>query len=428
MQKFAVLYAFLWFGHSIHLPAQEVTPVIFKGAIKEKKVLMHKNIIQNTINKNLSLPLNAVTEEYWADAFWGMELLHYHSPWADGRINMAFDSIGKRSSYFQKTLLELAYANYADRYLKQVLSLLHQTKDMKTFALCAEYIIKNQVAKLPAFKEDEKRQQLVKDEKDEAIAHQLFERIKNLQKKSQLIPSSALMSPEFLPNKTILFSFQRKNRNYPGLAVIRDSTGRFLTEPGGAIFSVPQLARSLSNLPGYLSNGNTPQGIFRMFGLDTSASTFIGPTANIQLTMPFETSLAHFFGDSTITDTVWTEKWYKKLLPGSLKKYNALYESFYAGMAGRNEIIAHGTTVDPEYYRNQVYYPQTPTMGCLCTKESWSETDGKRIYSDQEKLVLALESVGGANGYCVVIEIDDALKPVTLDDLNWWLKNDSHEK
>ena len=159
-----------------------------------------------------------------------------------------------------------------------------------------------------------------------------------------------------------------------------------------------------------------------MYGFDTSKTTFIGPTTNIQLTMPFETSLQHFFNDSTITDSVWTEGWYKKLLPANLKNCWPLYESFYAGKAGRTEIIAHGTTVDPEYYAGEMYYPQTPTMGCLCTKEIWSNVDGKRLESDQQKLATALQKAGGANGYCVVIEIDDEQKPVTLHEILSLLK------
>jgi hypothetical protein len=56
-------------------------------------------------------------------------------------------------------------------------------------------------------------------------------------------------------------------------------------------------------------------------------------------------------------------------------------------------------------------------MGCLCTKEIWSDEDGKRLESDQQKLVNALQNVGGAKGYCVVIEIDNAQKPITLEEI-----------
>ncbi len=407
--------------------AQTQAPVYFNGAVKEKKTALKKNIIQNTITKNLSYPLNADTEDYWIDAFWGMELLHYRSPWAEGRIQLSFDSIENRTTTFQRALLELAYTNYNGRFLKQVTSLLHKTTNAKVFAMCAEYILLSGTSPLAGIDPEKTKQSLIKNEKDEAILSSLYYRLQNTGQKQNKPSISLVLNPGFLKNQTILFSFQRKNRNYPGLAMIRDSAGNFVRDETGHIFSVPQLARSISNLPGYLTNGNTPQGIFRMYGFDTSKTTFIGPTTNIQLTMPFETSLQHFFNDSTITDTIWTLEWYKKLLPAKTTHYGPLYESFYAGKAGRTEIIAHGTTVDPEYYAGELYYPQTPTMGCLCTKERWSEVDGKRLESDQQKLAAALQKAGGANGYCVVIEIDDAQKPVTLPEILSFIKPDNSQ-
>ena len=351
------------------------------------------------------------------DAFGGMELLQYKSPWADGRISIAFDSIEKRSPGFQRALLELAYTNYPNRFSKQVTSLLNNCTDAKVFAMSAEYLLLNNENPLAGINLENKKRQLEKSDKENAILSQLLFRIQTPAPHGNSTAISAIIGQHFLQNQRILYSFQRKNRSYPGLAIIRDSTGNFIRDENGIIFSVPQLARSISNLPGYLTNGNTPQGIFRMYGFDSSRTTFIGPTTNIQLTMPFETSLQHFFNDSTITDSIWTADWYKKLLPANCTNYMPFFESFYAGKAGRTEIIAHGTTVDPEYYAGELYYPQTPTMGCLCTKEIWSEVDGKRLASDQQKLVAALKKAGGANGYCVVIEIDDAKNPVTLPEI-----------
>ena len=209
---------------------------------------------------------------------------------------------------------------------------------------------------------------------------------------------------------------------------IRNIEGKFIRDSAGNIFNVPQLARSITDLPGYLTNGNTPQGIFRMYGFGVSSSSFIGPTTNIQLTMPAETSLQFFMKDSTITDTAWTEEWYKKLLPASLKNYASLYGSYYAGKAGRTEIISHGTTVDPEYYKGTTYYPLTPTQGCLCTKELWSGYNGSRVYSDQQKLIEAIKLAGGPDGYCVVIELDDKKQPVNINEvLPFILRSESHK-
>jgi hypothetical protein len=288
--------------------------------------------------------------------------------------------------------------------------------------MCSEYLFLNNKKLLAGLKPEDKKTFLIKTPQDDAVINQMIDHLQNIPLQKNIKLLAAITSCNFLPGHTILYSFQRKNRNYPGLAMIRDSSGNFIQDDYGNIFSVPQLARSISNLPGYLTNGNTPQGIFRMHGFDTSSTSFIGPTTNIQLTMPFETSIPHFLMDSSITDKSWSEDWYKKLLPANLTNFKPLYESFFAGKTGRTEIIAHGTTVDPEYYSGQLYYPQTPTMGCLCTKEIWSESDGRRLQSDQLRLVTALQKAGGANGYCLVIEIDDEQKPVSLNDILPWLK------
>ena len=156
-----------------------------------------------------------------------------------------------------------------------------------------------------------------------------------------------------------------------------------------------------------------------MYGFQVSTNSFIGPTANVQLAMPVEMSLQKFLGDSTISDSIWTINHYRDLIPDKLRDYLPLYYSFYSGLAGRTEIIAHGTTIDPRFYFGKPYYPMTPSEGCLCTKEIW---DGNRIASDQQKLVNALLKAGGADGYCVVIEIDDKRAPVEITDIMNYLK------
>jgi hypothetical protein len=233
---------------------------------------------------------------------------------------------------------------------------------------------------------------------------------------------SDLFSSDFLKGNTAVYSIQRKNRNYTGIVLVRDKQGNFIKNDSGNIFTVPQLARSITNMPFYLTNGNTPQGIFRMNGFAVSKSPALGPTENIQLMMPYETSIPYFLKDSSVTDTVWSPELYERLLPTGLKEYHPLFQSYFASAIGRTEVIAHGTTVDPDYYKGQPWYPYTPTQGCLCTKEIWSAVDGKRVISDQQKLVDAVKKAGGPDGYMIVIEIDDQQKPVRIDELLPYLK------
>ncbi len=413
-----VLLFFIFFSSTLTAQLAIIdfdTPII-KETKAENRQKLYKNLV-NGISRNLSLPLSDSTEENWMDAFYSVELLRYKAPWVENKLHQAFSRIENRSGSFQHALMECIYDPYPDAFIKEVRFLFDTTADAKCFALCAGYLLR-------------------KDSTDPVIIEKITQR-KNQYPANKVLdalwgdavlggqplpPLDQLLHHPFYPKAKIVFSFQRKNRNYPGLAIIRDSAGHFVNDKYGNIFSVTQLARSISNIPGYISNGNTPQGIFRMHGFDVSKSIFIGPTENIQLTMPLETSLQHFMNDSTIKDSVWTLDWYRKLLPGSWADYFPAMETYYASMAGRTEIIAHGTTVDPSYYKGTSYYPLTPTLGCLCTKEIWDEETGKRKQSDQQKLVDALKKAGSADGYYIVIELNDEQRPVDISDILPFLK------
>ncbi len=132
--------------------------------------------------------------------------------------------------------------------------------------------------------------------------------------------------------------------------------------------------------------------------------------------MPYEATPDAFFADSSLTDSSWSKDLYAFLLPPSWKNYDGIYESFYAGAIGRTAVIMHGTTIDPEFYKAQTYYPQTPSLGCLCSYEAW-DGSGHRTSSNQQQIVDALNSVGSSSGYVVVIDIDDKKQGVEIDEV-----------
>lgn len=405
-----------------HSSAQYDAPLYTSYTTQVARAKLKERLIKNSITKNLLLPLSDSTEENWQDAFSAMEVMEYNTPFTRSKVHAAFDSVDKRSILFQRALMELAYTNYQGVFFHQTKSLMNSTLDPKIFAMCAEYLIQN---KKDSILKNEISKKLYKKFDDSVsinpVLNSLQERLeKPVLKKKYTVKEvlKEILNKDFLPNQIVMYSFQRKNRDYPGMVLIRNAAGDFIKDSLGNLFNVPQLARSITNLPGYLRNGNTPQGIFRMYGFGVSMSSFIGPTANVQMGMPVELSLQKFFDDTTITDSVWSLDWYQKLIPNKLKSYLPLYESYYAGLIGRSEIIAHGTTIDPNYYLGKPYYPLTPTQGCLCTKEIWN---GKRLESDQQKLVNGLLKAGGANGYCVVIELDDKHAPVTLNNVITYL-------
>ncbi|MGE5352718.1 MAG: hypothetical protein ACM3P0_11590, partial [Acidobacteriota bacterium] len=239
-----------------------------------------------------------------------------------------------------------------------------------------------------------------------------------LAKTKGIIPDIAgLLKHDFWRGKTVIFSFQRKDRNYEGITVVRRADGKFQKDSAGNIFHINHLARSISNLPGYLTNGNAPEGIYSVQKIDTSDNIFIGKTPLIATALPFEISPDLFFKDSKLKGVSWSIDLYRKMLPSSWVDYFPIYEAFYAGMAGRSEIVMHGTTIDPEFYKNDPYYPNTPSMGCMTAKEIYSPEDGRIISSDQEKLINAFSGFNGKEAYLVVINIDEKKEKLNFSEI-----------
>lgn len=397
------------------LPPAEAGPVV-KETRSDKRLQLYKSLV-NGINKNLSCALTDSTEANWMDAFYSIELLRHKTPWVENKLHEAFAGIEKRSGEFQFSLMECVYDAYPESFTREAGALLDTTSNAKCFAACAAYLLRRDNHNIPVIRK-------IAGRKNQYPSNPVLYALWLQSSSQQLVmpPVKDLLHHTFFTGAKMAISFQRVNRNYPGLVIIRDSAGNFLRDPSGSIFFVSQLARSITNLPGYISNGNTPQGIFRMKGTDISRSIFIGPTPNIQLTMPGECSIRDFYNDSTIADSIWTQDWYRRILPPSWKNYTPFYGTYFAGIAGRTEIIAHGTTVDPNYYKGTSYFPFTPTLGCLCTKEIWDETTGRRKISDQQKLINAIEKAGGADGYYIVIELNDEDRPVTIKDILTYLE------
>ena len=406
-------FLFIFFFSCCALISSAQQPTV-PQTTQENRALQHRNLVKS-IEKNLSLPISDSTEEQWMDAFYTMELTGYKSLWADRKIKMAAGSLQQHSNYFQYALIELLHTNYKKIYAAEVAELLKATNDPKCFAYGVQYLLAENPGALLNEALMGNLMRLFNNDNNNVYASQVMLGFVNRMMKDAP-PDHAGLLKNLLPGEVVMVSFQRKNRDQPGLVLIREMNGQWLKNED-TIFWLPQLARSLGNMPFYLTNGNTPQGLFRINGFDVSKSLAIGPTPNIQLMLPQETTPAYFLKDSAYKDSSWTQTVYEKLLPAAFRNDQNLWETFIAGQAGRNEIIAHGTTVDPAFYKGQPYYPHTPTLGCLCTKEIWSPENGKRLESDQQQLVDALKKAKGENGYCLVIELDDQQKPVSIEDL-----------
>jgi hypothetical protein len=178
-----------------------------------------------------------------------------------------------------------------------------------------------------------------------------------------------------------------------------------------------QLARSASNLPYFITNGSTPQGLYTITGTGISKNVFIGPTPNLQMAMMHEVNTPQFTHYFPIVFNAPPEKIYRSYFPENWQQWPGLLEAYAAGKIGRSEIIAHGTTIDPEWFAQQPYYPISPTLGCLCGREIWDPKTGRIVQSDQLNLVNTFIETPGTKGFLMVINLDDKPMPVSAEEI-----------
>lgn len=405
--------------------AQQFTgdSVFSKVTTKQARIARTNYLVDTTIKQYFLDTLNDDNEGEWNDALWSIELMQYKDDFTKQKLAVAWSKASKLSEEFQLNLLEATFSLYKKEFKPQVLQLMKQTKSAGIFIRCAEYVMR---ADNVSGKQVVANLILQKFPKDTSTGMQILKSRVTTTKLQPMPSLKDIFDSSFLRGETVIYSLQRSNRDYAGLVIIRKPDGSFLKDSAGSYFHTAQLARAITDYPFYITNGNTPQGILRFSGFQVSRLLYIGPTPNLQLQLPYEDSPNVFFADSNFIDTNWSKDLYASLLPSSWKNYNSIYESFYAGKMGRSAIIMHGTTIDPSFYKNETYYPQTPSFGCLCSYEEWNDS-GYRTHSNQQQIVNALNSINSTNGYVVVINIDDARSDVKIEDVQNILDNISNK-
>jgi hypothetical protein len=347
--------------------------------------------LRTKVDSSLAVPLTEKTASLWMGTFWAMELMLYKPKGYEQLIPQQLIQISTMGPGIQRSFFEMLYTLFQGQFIKEVQAILPAIRSEKVKAMALEYLtqsgLKIDPPALASF--------------STSVYYPVF--LSHQQKYKLSKPAIAdFTRADFLPGETVLCSFQSINRNQPGYLMIRDANGNWLKDATGQVLQFPQLARAISNLPYYLTNGNTPQGLYRILGYDTSANDWIGPTTNLQLVLPFENQ--NLFFNSSSADSAS----YRLILGSYLQQFQGLWESYTAGRLGRTEIIAHGTTIDPLFYQTQAYYPNTPSLGCLCSPELWNEK-GERTYSAQAEWIRLVKSLLQQPRYLIVAEVSDFL-------------------
>ena len=383
----------------------------------QRRIDFDKNMRERTIRETFTQPLDSNSEDKYREACWAISQFLFRSQEIEKGFGTLFHNYQTLEMATKRSFLEAVYASYPSEYKKEINQLIRKEPLPKLFAMQAVYLYRLD----PDLTNSLALRNLMKQQflgyQEQVILTELENYLQNHSRLiSQATPHlNALFQQQKINGQKIIYSFQRWNRDYPGLAIIQNADGSFAKDADGKLLAFEQLARSGSDLPYFITNGSTPQGIYSIQGTEVSHNLFIGPTPNIQLVMPNEADSIFWHTPYDSSKDGLTN--YLDLLPAFWRSYAPITEAFYAGKAGRTEIIAHGTTIDPEYFKDKPFYPLTPTLGCLCAKETWNIFNGRFMQSDQFNMANTFLSTPGTTGYLFVININNEQKAVSRDEL-----------
>ncbi len=379
--------------------------------------------------------VNLSDESQVKNALWTVKFLNIDRSGTIHFLNRLIPTLDRRSTDLQRAALSTAHAIAPLETQAAVLSLLPKLQTSKEFSIAAYSLLaatayasnvdqarselSQRIASLLEVKFPGQTQEPRLRMLQYAISKAFFTERKQRPPLVDLLTTVFTPSGQFLP---VVYSFQRNDRTRIGLAMVRGTDGQFIRNADGGYFNIPHLAMALTNLPGTITNGNTPQGLFTIVGTGTAKNQWIGPTPYLESKVPVEATTVEFDHAQlgTVTGQVaqpWTMSKYESFLPTSWRNYFPFKEAFFAGLAGRDEMLLHGTTINPDYYQGASFYPGTPSAGCLVAFETWSKQDGRLQTSNQLSLLKAFTRDGIDRGYLVVVELDDINGPVTLEEV-----------
>lgn len=407
---FALTFFQLAEGQLIYYKEKIVSPYTVKDDKAERR--KQRLIEQASSLQTLQVDSN---ESEIESALWAVSQFLVRTPQSDAGVAKLVAQFDRLSPSIQRALLEVLFGIYPQEFAREVKNILVRSAHPKLFAMAAVYLhrqdatqegwIKNRLAtQFPDYNTNDLLAKLETYLSQRAATHALPE-------------FDSLFAHQQVHKFKVIYSFQRSHRNVPGLAVVQNADGKFARDSSGQLKTFVQLARSASNLPYFITNGSTPQGLYTITGTGISKNVFIGPTPNLQMAMMHEVNTPQFTHYFPIVFNAPPEKIYRSYFPENWQQWPGLLEAYAAGKIGRTEIIAHGTTIDPEWFAQQPYYPISPTLGCLCGREIWDPKTGRIVQSDQLNLVNTFIETPGTKGFLMVINLDDKPMPVSAEEI-----------
>src|SRR5579871_6259012 len=291
----AVLLLSGFYHTSIAQPRKE--DIYSDFVLYQKRSFLEKDLRERLIGKTFSLPLDSNTEYKYETACDAISQFLFVNDAVKKGFSKLFSGYDALEYDTRKSLLEAVYAVYPKEYMQHVQGVEEKETDPLLFSMAVVYLFRNDTSADYSNYLKIRMTEKFPGYDTVPVLHELQQFLSYhsslIRKKTPDIIS--LFKYQKKTAQKIVYSFQRWNRDYPGLAIIQNADGSFVKDANGKLLVFEQLARSGSDLPYFIRNGSTPQGIYSITGTDVSHNNYIGPTPNIQLVMPFESKWEKYF-------------------------------------------------------------------------------------------------------------------------------------
>lgn len=288
-------------------------------------------------------------------------------------------------------LLSISISNFKNRMERPIREVYSRTHDKELFAMAARYLISGRYLKRQSYLTDLKNRFRIQSGH---VLYPCFSKVGLSDRYESSISKPQIPIAElFLLDFPLLLVLLPEASHEPGsLYILNHTREPVVIDPG-----IKVLAYSFSDLPFCFSEGNTPMGLYFFDTIEKSSNPAIGNTEAIKTRLPFEINASTFSNNKFHR---WNADLYRTLFPKSLQKevkWNSEYfEAYIAGSLGRHFIYLHGSGLDAKHFRNQSFFPMTPTRGCMTVEQAEQK-------NEQQRLLDILKANSIETGYLLVM-------------------------
>ncbi|MCB0753352.1 MAG: hypothetical protein KDC52_17910, partial [Ignavibacteriae bacterium] len=204
---------------------------------KENKNEYYEDLIKN-INSSLNLPLDKNYDK-WNQAIKDAESIFFDEPIIRNALQYVLNQKIDKNLKLQRTALEAAFTLFENDFSESINNIYEISSDKISLAVAIQYLKRNNFnQRSSSFYINEIKNRFNDYYSDPLLTNLLYDLENPASKKFENYPNLAdLFEHPFQKGKTIIYSIQRKNREFIGLTIIKKPDGTFVKNEDGTVFN-----------------------------------------------------------------------------------------------------------------------------------------------------------------------------------------------